>query len=111
VINTLRAVFANVAAYPLFAPNAGDAAGNLVLIAYDGPPRSPNAGEIEQMTIHPMAETVARHALDHPLRLPDTLPGAILTDDHNPVDIRDLWLKEWLRENILASTHIDILLN
>ena len=110
VINTLRAVFSNVVIYPLFPPGEGDAAGNLVLIAYDGEPRSPDAGELERLAIHPMAETVARHALHHPLHLPGALPGAILTDDYNPIDVRDLWLKEWVRRNILASTHLDILL-
>jgi spermidine synthase len=111
VINTLRTVFANVAAYPLFAPNAGDAAGNLVLIAYDGAPRLPDAGEFGHMAIHPMAQTAVRPALRSPLTIPPALPGAILTDNFNPIDVRDLWLKEWLRENILASTHIEILLN
>ncbi len=110
VINTLRAVFANVAVYPLFAPNGRDAAGNLVLIAYDGAQRSPDAGELERMAIHPMAETLARQALRHPLQLPDRLPGAILTDNYNPIDVRDLWLKEWLRGNILAATEFDLLL-
>ena len=110
VINTVRAVFANVVVYPMFPQGEGDAAGNLVLIAYDGAPRSPNAGELERLTLHPMAETVARHALHHPLQLPDALPGAILTDDYNPIDVRDLWLKERVRRGILESTHLEILL-
>ncbi len=61
-----------------------------------------------------MAESLTRHALRHPLRLanplPGQLPGQILTDDYNPIDVRDLWLKERVRGNILESTHLDILL-
>ena len=110
MINTLRAVFANVLLYPLFPPDEGDAAGNMVLIAYDGAPRSPDAGELQRLAIHPMAEGLARPALVRPLALPAHLPAAILTDDYNPLDVRDLWIKEWLRKAIIDSTHIDILL-
>jgi spermidine synthase len=110
VIATLRAVFSNVVIYPLFAAGNDQAAGNLVLIAYDGAPRAPDAGELERMEIHPMAESVARHALRHPVQLSDPMPGPILTDDFNPIDVRDLWVKEWVRRNILESTHLSILL-
>lgn len=113
VINTLRVVFANVVIYPVFMPSQDKAvdAGNLVLIAYDGKPRSPAVGELDRLAIHPMAETLTRHALHHPLQLLVPLPGAILTDDFNPIDVRDLWLKEWVRRNIFESTHLDILLS
>ena len=100
----------NVQQYCCAGLNFGYYYDNSPLIAYDGEPRSPDAGELERLAIHPMAETVARHALHHPLHLPGALPGAILTDDYNPIDVRDLWLKEWVRRNILASTHLDILL-
>jgi hypothetical protein len=70
----------------------------------------PDAGELERLAIHPMAESVARHALRHPVQLIDPMPGSILTDDFNPIDVRDLWLKEWVRRNILESTHLSILL-
>ena len=33
-----------------------------------------------------------------------------LTDDFNPIDIRDFWLKEQLRRGILGTIHPDILL-
>ena len=72
--------------------------------------RAPDAGEFERLAIHPMAENAARRALVHPLRLPDSLPDVILIDNYNPIDVRDLWLKVWLRENILATTRLDILL-
>jgi spermidine synthase len=110
VINTLRAVFANVVVYPLFSPGEGDAAGNMVLLAYDGAARAPDAGEFRRLAVHPMAATLVRQTLVSPLNLPEQLPGAVLTDDFNPVDVRDLWIKEWLRKAILDMTHIDILL-
>lgn len=49
---------------------------------------------------------------------PDTYTGPtpildpaaiILTDDYNPVDFYDTWLKEELRKNILNSQDADIL--
>jgi spermidine synthase len=110
VINTLRAVFANVVVYPLFAAGESDAAGNMILLAYDGAPRAPGAGELRRLAVHPMAATLVRQALLQPLPLPGRLPGAVLTDDYNPIDVRDLWIKEWLRKAILDTTHIDILL-
>ena len=110
MINTLRAVFANVAVYPLFLPKEEEAAGNMVLIAYDGAPRSSDAGEIHRLAIHPMAAALVRPALVRPMPLPAHMPAAVLTDDYNPLDVRDLWIKEWLRKAILDTTHIDILL-
>lgn len=111
VINTVGAVFANVVIYPLFASSEGNAAGNLVLIAYDGEARAPDAGELERLAIHPMAESLVRNALRNPVQRHNATPGPILTDDFNPIDVRDLWLKEWVRKNILESTHLSILLD
>jgi hypothetical protein len=34
----------------------------------------------------------------------------VLTDDFNPIDVRDLWLKEKVRRTILETTDPDILL-
>lgn len=110
VVNTLRAAFANVAVYPVFLPERG--AGNLALIAYDGEPRTPDAGELERLAVHPMAGDLVRHVLGHPVQLPVSLPGSmVLTDDYNPIDVRNLWLKEQVRRGILQFTPIDICLD
>lgn len=37
-------------------------------------------------------------------------PAIILSDDYNPIDFYDSWLKEKVRKTILESTDIDILL-
>ncbi len=110
VIDTLRAVFANVAVYPVSLPDSVEGSSNLALIAYDGPARSVDSGALERFPVHPMAATAVRHALTHPLDLPASSTRLILSDDFNPIDIRDLWLKEQLRRTILATTHPDILL-
>ena len=57
-----------------------------------------------------MAVQAVRHALTHPLDLPARSARLLLTDDFNPIDIRDLWLKEQVRRSILGTTHPDILL-
>lgn len=70
----------------------------------------PDAGELGHLAIQPMAGSLVRHALRNPVQHHDTMPGPILTDDFNPIDVRDLWLKEWVRKNIVESTHPSILL-
>ncbi len=41
---------------------------------------------------------------------PANTPAVILTDDFNPVDFYDTWLKEELRKNILKNQDADILI-
>ena len=43
-------------------------------------------------------------------RLPAGTPGMVLTDDHNPIDFYDVWLKEWVRKMILEGIDMDVLI-
>jgi len=110
VVDTLQAVFANVAVYPVYLPGQSAGADNLVLLAYDGAARSADPKRFEAFPVHPMADRVVRHALRHPIVPPVRPVPLLLTDDFNPLDSRDLWIKEQLRREILGTTHPDILI-
>ena len=110
VVKTLRNVFDQIAIYPAFDPATGDGSGNLEIIAYDGAPRPLQLDRLGKLDIHPLAETLVRRGMENPFSLPPQTPALVLSDDYNPVDFYDLWLKEWVRKNILDSTDFDILL-
>lgn len=105
VVATLRAVFTTVEVHPVFEPRRADDAGNLVIVAHDGPvsalpPDLPGP-------VHPLAEPLLRRVWG---RRAEGLPAApVLTDDFNPLDVRDIAVKEAVRRRILQTTHPDIL--
>jgi hypothetical protein len=45
-----------------------------------------------------------------PYRFPPDTPAILLTDDFNPMDVHDAWLRERVRRNILETTDWGILL-
>jgi spermidine synthase len=110
IIRTLEAVFTHVRVYPAFARRGKEQAGNFVLIAHDGAARVPDRDILARATLSPWVEAVVRPALRAPVSLPADVPFMLLTDDHNPADARDLWLKERVRREILESTPPALLL-
>lgn len=104
VVHTLHAAFDNVSIYTAFDPAHGSGVGNLVMLAYDGAPASVDVRALSALPVHPLAGKSLRHALARPFAFPPGTPALLLTDDHNPIDVRDLWLKERLRRQILDST-------
>ena len=104
IIRTLEAVFAHVRVYPAFVRRETEQAGNFVIIAHDGAARAPDGDILARATLSPWVEAVVRPALRTPVSLPADAPFMLLTDDHNPIDARDLWLKERVRREILDST-------
>jgi spermidine synthase len=110
VIKTVQAVFGQVQTHPVFAVNTPDASGNLAIIAYDGPARTPRMDLLAAFPVHPLAEAGVRQGLQNTYRFPVNTPAMLLTDDYNPIDFYDLWLKEKVRRTILETTDWDILL-
>lgn len=109
LVRTLREVFATVECYPLFDPEAEPGWGNFVVVAYDFPPPArddPARGRL----IHPEAWPLVMRYLRAPYDFPAGTPAVVLTDDFNPFDVRDLWLKEQLRVTILNSIERELLL-
>jgi spermidine synthase len=111
VVKTMQSVFGQVAIYPVFDPEAGSGIGNLEIVAYDGPERPLRLQDIKNLTIHPIVEKTVRQVMTRTFAFPPQTPAIILSDDYNPVDFYDLWLKERVRRNYLTYTDFDILLS
>lgn len=111
VVKTLQSVFNQVAIYPTFDPALGEGTGNLEIVAYDGAHRSLQLDRINKFAIHPSAERMVRLSMQQPFAFPQQTPALVLSDDYNPVDFYDLWLKEQVRKIILDTTDFDILLS
>lgn len=111
VIKTLQSVFDQVAIYPAFNASSGEGTGNIEIVAYDGTQRALQLDRISNMTIHPLAENSVRLSMQRPFTLPPNTEAMILSDNYNPVDFYDLWLKEQVRKIILDTTDFDILLS
>lgn len=111
IVKTLQSVFEQVAIYPAVDPSTTDGISNLEIVAYDGAPRPLQIDRIPNMAIHPEAESSVRNNLQQPFVFPSQTPAIMLSDDYNPVDFYDLWLKEMLRKNTLETNDFDILLS
>jgi hypothetical protein len=110
-VKTIQSVFDQVAIYPVFDPSAGEGTGNIEIIAYDGTRRAPQFDRISNMAIHPMLESSVRRNMLQPFSMPPDADAMILSDNYNPVDFYDLWLKELVRKIIMDTTDFDILLS
>ena len=111
VVKTLQSVFGQVAIYPVFDSAADEGIGNIEIVAYDGNERALQLERIQNFAIHPGAEKMVRAGMANTFAFPPQTPAIVLTDDYNPVDFYDLWLKEELRKKYLNYTDFDILLS
>jgi len=111
VIKTLQSVFDQVEIYPAFNVSSGDGTGNLEIMAYDGTKRKPQFDRIVNKTIHPEVESSVRFSIQQSFALPMSTNAMILSDNYNPVDFYDLWLKEKIRRIIIETTDFEILLS
>jgi spermidine synthase len=111
VVKTLREVFDQVRVHPTLPPGQGGGAGNFAIVAYDGPAREPDPSLLREFPVHPLAQAGVRRGLAQPAPVPEDPRAIILTDDFNPIDFRDLAIKEAVRRQILATTDWDILLD
>ena len=109
VIRTLGEVFPYVRIYTCFDQADGDGAGNLAVIASRYPQRDVRPEEARQFPVHPMAASVRQH-FGTTFQFPARAPAIILSDNYNPIDFYDVWLKEKLRQRILEGIPFDILL-
>lgn len=112
IARTLESVFDQVEVYPLFNPEQGGGIGNLILIAYDGPRRNADLTPLRVSPIHALARPEVDSLLrQRALLLDPGAPAIVLSDDFNPIDVHDAWLREAIRKNILANSDWDILIN
>ena len=110
VVKTLQAAFDQVEVYPTYevAPNKG--IGNLILIAYQGKPRPLQSARLKHIDIHPRLEQAVRDQLGTRFEFPAGTPAMVLTDDYNPIDFYDSWLREYIRSGLLKGMDWDILI-
>jgi spermidine synthase len=111
VVKTLQQAFDQVEVYPTFDPaQSRDGVGNLAIMAYQGAPR-PLQVEHERFTTHPSVTATVFANLGRRFRFAEATPAMVLTDDYNPIDFFDEWLRETVRRSIIDNTDWDILIS
>lgn len=110
IIKTLEKVFRNVDIYPNYAVETSDGGGNITVLAYNAAFRPFDRRSVTGLPVHPFAKDGVSRYLGKRYSLPAGTPGMILTDDHNPIDFYDVWLKEWVRRSILEGVDMDVLI-
>ena len=111
VIRTLQKVFRSVDVYPNYAVETSEGGGNITVLAYNAAHKPFDRASTAGLPVHPLARNEVDRYLGQPYRLAAGTPGMILTDEHNPIDFYDVWLKEWLRRTILDRIDLDILIS
>jgi len=111
VVKTLQSVFGQVAVYPIVDAASSEGIANIAIVAYDGRERAMQLERTKHFAIHPGAEELVRLSMEHTFAFPPQTPAIVLSDNYNPVDFYDLWLKERLRNGYLNYTDFDILLS
>lgn len=111
VIRTLRQVFPQVDIYPNFDPQGKDKTGNISIFAHANKPFSIPQDFFSQMDINYWAKYKIVKLPQWRFDFPQDVRAMVLTDEFNPIDCNDLWLKERVRKEIVAGTDWDILLN
>ncbi|MEK6745105.1 MAG: fused MFS/spermidine synthase [Nitrospirota bacterium] len=110
IIRTLEKVFRKVDIYPNYAVETSEGGGNITVLAYNAAFKPFDRRSVAGLSIHPFARNGVDRHLGTTYRLPAGTPGVVLTDDHNPIDFYDVWLKEWVRNTILSGIDFDILI-
>ncbi len=110
VVRTLEAVFERVDTYTTFRAAPGATVGNLIVVAYDGPPRTLAPAALVGFPVHPIPSAQVFANLGRTLDSPSDDRAVLLTDDYNPMDFYDAELRESVRRHILDNTHPEILL-
>jgi spermidine synthase len=108
IIKTLQKVFQQVVIYPALYPEY-DGIGNIEVVAYDGAPRSLQLDRVPNLNIHPDSEKFVLNKMQQTFSFPPQTPAMVLSDDFNPVDFYDMWLKEMLRDKTIEDIDFDIL--
>jgi len=111
VLKTLQMVFETVDIYPTFDPNEDSGAGNIAVVAYQGPPVAVPPPNQATFPVHPFAADFYLHLTRGKYFMPEHQDAIILSDDYNPIDVFDLWLKERNREYLIDNTPWDILIS
>ncbi|MBT8438726.1 MAG: fused MFS/spermidine synthase [Gammaproteobacteria bacterium] len=110
VVKTLQQVFDQVEIYPTFVLDQTEGIGNLAIIAYHGEPRSIDWQGMRQNSIDTYAFNDVWSTIGARFSFPQDTQAIVLTDDYNPIDFYDAWLRESVRREILQSTDWEMLI-
>ena len=109
VIKTLQQPFDQVETYLTYDPaRSQSGVGNLAVVAYQGPARKLTPDHARFRT-HPGSTRNVFTNLGRRFQFPAGTPAIVLSDDYNPIDFFDGWLRETVRRDIVKSTHWDLL--
>jgi len=109
VVTTMKQVFDQVEIYPAFRVDEGKGIGNVIMVAYQGKQREFQPVNNSIFTIHPFFERDIRTHIGTRYTFPDDTPAIVLTDNYNPIDFYDFWLREFIRQSILETVDWDLL--
>jgi spermidine synthase len=107
VVRTFQHVFPTVQVFPNFSPDEMDGVGNLTLIAHNQAPLAFDPDDINAFPVHPLAFGGNRITCSE-FHFPKETRAIVLTDDYNPIDFYDVWMKEKIRKGILEYTEWDM---
>jgi len=111
VVKTLQRAFDQVEVFPVFdVVKSEDGIGNLAIMAYQGDSRSLQINR-NKFQAHPSVVNMVFENIGRRFQFPSGTPAIVLTDDYNPIDFFDSWLREKVRKSILESTDWDILIS
>lgn len=110
VVKTLGEAFETVEIYPAFSVKYSEGSGNLAIVAYNSRPIPLNPEIVKDFPVHPFVSISVGQLLGTRFSFPSNTDAIILSDDYNPIDFYDRWLKEKLRKDILETTDADILM-
>ena len=109
VVKTMEQVFDQVEIYPAFQVQELNGLGNVIVVAYQGNTREFQPVDNKIFTIHPFFEKGIRTNLGNRFDFPVGTHAMILTDNYNPIDFYDFWLREFIRKSILDTIDWDLL--
>jgi spermidine synthase len=110
VIKTLATVFDNVELYPVYELGQDKGFGNIAVFAYDGSAKEPDLSSIKDFRVHPLARKEVMRAVETSYEGVDLDEAMILTDNYNPIDFYDSWIREAVRKGIQQDTDWQILI-
>jgi spermidine synthase len=110
ILKTLREVFVTVKMHLSFDPATGDGIQNVAFIAYDDSSLSFDRERTRDFPVHPRLRPVIDEWLGREFSFPPDTAAVTLSDDYNPADFFDIWLREEVRRSILKDTDLDMLI-
>ncbi len=111
VLNTLKLVFEHVNYYPIYKGRDTEIT-NVIVVAYNGKEKRLDHRTLSESHYYPGLRQTVMNSVMQPLTLaaPERTP-IILRDDYNPLDTWDSETREAVRNNILQSRELSLLMN